>query len=272
MALTGPIRRPEYTGERRCWPCTVVNVVLLLVITAAIAVLSVPVALVVAISGAALVYLRGYVVPGTPEFAPKLVARLGLSSLFGYVPDEGEERRSDELSEVTNGEDVLLALFERGVLKEDADGALFLSDAFWSAWEAEMATLRDRDDDGVAAAVAAAAPFEAAGGTRFDGITVEGNGQSIWLSRAHAIADAAAVRTLADFEVPESARAPATTALRMFLEVCPRCGGPTAETTTASDCCGSGTVGSFDTPENEVLACTDCGEILYVYDEADERK
>lgn len=268
------IRRPNYTGERRCWPCTVVNLALLVVVATAVAVLSIPSAFLVLVGGAALVYLRGYVVPGTPSFAPALVARLGLSPLFEYAPDGGERRRSDELSEDASGEDVLFSLFEAGVLEEDEAGALFLSDAFRSAWEAEMDALRDAADWGsgtgtneLTAAVAAAAPFEAEARAEFGGIAVDGEGRAIWLSRAHAVADAAAVRAMADFGVPEPVRAPAATPLRMFLAACPLCGAATVEETTVLDCCGSGTTGVYDTPEEDVLACTDCGEVLYVYDD-----
>jgi hypothetical protein len=270
MSLLDSIRRPSYTGDRRCWPCTVVNVALLVVVAAAVTVASFPLAVVVAAVGLALVYLRGYVVPGTPEFAPRLVSRLGLSTFFEHVPDGGDVRQSDELSEAASGEDVLFALFEAGVLEEDAEGALFLSDAFWSAWDAEMASLREGGDDELAAAVAEAAPFEATAVDEYDGIGVTGQNQSIWLSRAHAVADAAAVRTMAEFDVPEPVRAPATTPLRMFLERCPLCGGETEETARKLGCCGPGTMGAFDTPESEVLACTDCGEVLYVFDDETE--
>ncbi|MDS0299290.1 Lar family restriction alleviation protein [Halogeometricum sp. S1BR25-6] len=265
MSLLDSIRRPDYTGERRCWPCTAVNVAVLLAAAVVLWPLSTTVALLAAVGGGALVYLRGYVVPGTPEFAPRLVARLGLSHLFEHAPDGGETRQSDELGG-EDGEQVLFALFEAGVLREDEDGALYLSGEFWSAWEAEMASLRDRGDEAVAAAVAEAAPFDAEGGVDYGGITVDGERDSIWLSRAHAVGDAAAVRTMAAFDVPESVRAPATAPLRMFLESCPLCGGPVEERTTALDCCG-GTMGVYDDPEDEILACADCGETLYVFEE-----
>lgn len=265
MSLLDTIRRPDYTGERRCWPCTAVNAALLLAAAIVFWPLSTTVALLTVVGGGALVYLRGYVVPGTPEFAPRLVARLGLSHLFEYAPGEDETRQSGELGD-DDGEQVLFALFEAGVLREDEDGALYLSEDFWSTWEAEMASLRDRDDETVAAAVAEAAPFDAEGGVEYDGITVDGERNSIWLSRAHAVADAAAVRAMAAFDVPESARAPATAPLRMFLESCPLCGGATEEKTTVLDCCG-GTMGVYDNPEDEVLVCADCGETLYVFEE-----
>jgi hypothetical protein len=78
LELVEDLRRPEHTGERRCWPCTVVNVVLVLGAALAVARRRRPAALPVLLLGTALVYLRGYVVPGTPRFAPRLVAALPL--------------------------------------------------------------------------------------------------------------------------------------------------------------------------------------------------
>jgi hypothetical protein len=78
-SLTDRVRRLEHTGERRCWPCTVVNAVLLALGTlllrrSRLRALSLPLAL----FGTAAIWLRGYLVPGTPRWAPKLVAALPL--------------------------------------------------------------------------------------------------------------------------------------------------------------------------------------------------
>lgn len=77
-SLVDGVRRPEHTGERRCWPCTVVNVVLVVGTALAVARRRRLAALPVLLVGAAIVYLRGYVLPGTPWFAPRLVAALPL--------------------------------------------------------------------------------------------------------------------------------------------------------------------------------------------------
>jgi len=69
-SLTRPIgrlRNPEYTGENRCIPCTAVNVAIAAVAAVAVAVaLTTPVGLAVLVVSLAAVYLRGYLVPGTP--------------------------------------------------------------------------------------------------------------------------------------------------------------------------------------------------------------
>ncbi len=97
------IRRPEHTGERRCWPCTVVNVVLVLGAAVAVARRRRLAALPVLLVGAALVYLRGYVVPGTPWFAPRLVAALPLP----YDPFEHDVPGREQPREALYGSEPL---------------------------------------------------------------------------------------------------------------------------------------------------------------------
>ena len=66
-ALEG-IRQPEYTGENRCTPCTVTNLAITAVVAAGLAyAVSVPLSAGVAVLGVASVWLRGYLVPKTPE-------------------------------------------------------------------------------------------------------------------------------------------------------------------------------------------------------------
>ncbi|MEF8788869.1 MAG: hypothetical protein V5A61_01950 [Haloarculaceae archaeon] len=98
-SLVEAVRRPEHTGERRCWPCTVVNVVLVAGVALAAARSRRLAALPVALVGAALVYLRGYVVPGTPRFAPRLVAALPLP----YDPFDHEPPGRDPPREALAG-------------------------------------------------------------------------------------------------------------------------------------------------------------------------
>lgn len=65
------LRRPEHTGESRCIPCTVVNSVLALLASLAVARKSKVGGWLVAAISAALLYLRGYVVPGTPTLTKR---------------------------------------------------------------------------------------------------------------------------------------------------------------------------------------------------------
>ena len=67
---------PEHTGQNRCLPCTLVNAVGVAVVAILVARRRRPLGVLIALLGAAAIWLRGYVVPGTPRFAPRLVAPL----------------------------------------------------------------------------------------------------------------------------------------------------------------------------------------------------
>lgn len=69
--IVDDLKQPEYTGENRCEPCTVLNLVIAAVLGSVIArksrvggVIAVGVSL-------ALIYLRGYLVPGTPTLTKR---------------------------------------------------------------------------------------------------------------------------------------------------------------------------------------------------------
>jgi len=122
------LRRPEYTGSDRCWPCTVVNVVLVAAGAAAAALAGWPgVGAGLGIAGLALVWLRGYVVPGTPRFAPRLVAPIPGSDALFHGTDGGGAATPDggtgslDPAEI-GGEELLDRLVGSGVLEVDGDG------------------------------------------------------------------------------------------------------------------------------------------------------
>jgi hypothetical protein len=255
MSVLDALKRPEYTGERRCTACTVVNAGLVVLLAGLTSLFWLPGGLLVLALGAALVALRGYVVPYTPVFAPKLVAMLPVT--FG--PHEGV-RRSDDLTETDrSGEELLGTLVEAGVLVGDAD--LYLDDDFREDWHAEMRRLREADPEELAASVAREAPLEARGTSSADGVRLDGDGWTRWLTRLRAIADAAAVAALTDRGLDRDLAAAAANPLRLFLDTCPACGGEVIET-TQSNCCG-GTMGMYDRPDKPVLACDDCGSLVY---------
>ncbi|OIB56666.1 hypothetical protein [Natrialba sp. SSL1] len=110
MAFPGPIDRlhqPEYTGENRCLPCTAVNIVLAVLLSAAAATLAwVGTGPVVALAVGAIVFwcavsliaVRGYLVPGTPELTNR------------YLPDRLRRRFHDREPGVDDGADLDLAM------------------------------------------------------------------------------------------------------------------------------------------------------------------
>ncbi|KAB1193825.1 hypothetical protein GJR96_10405 [Haloferax sp. MBLA0076] len=259
MSVIDSLKRPEHTGENRCRPCTVVNAAFVAIVGLALGVLWIPAGFVVLAIGALLVYLRGYVVPGTPSFAPELVAAAGLSGVFDH--DE-EPRQSESLDANVNPDVMLSTLLDAGVLVEEPDG-LFLADDAREEWESTMATLRKASDDELADAVAAAIPFEATVTAEYDGISIDGPSMSVWISRPQAIADVATLLAVTERGVDPMVSLAATEPLRMFTEVCPACGG-VVEETTVRNCCG-GTAGIYDSPEHEVLGCSGCGAVVYEF-------
>jgi hypothetical protein len=273
------LRRPEYTGENRCWPCTVLNVLVVFAASALLGVVSPPAGGLVLGVGVALVVLRGYVVPYTPQFAPRLVAAapidLGVVGLdHGHRTDGG--RRSESLTgdDGGDGDELIRRLAEAGVVTADESGELFLADDVRRTWEAGMRRLESGPDEQLAAATASAAPFPARGDVEGDWIVVtrtEGAdaesidgeaGDEVWLSRAHAIAETAAVAAMNDRVDLETA-ARAATPFRLFLEHCPLCRGDVEETVVRECCGGPGSI--YDDPETPVLACADCDELLYEF-------
>lgn len=278
MSLIDRVREPAYTGRNRCWPCTVVNVLVVALATLVAAAVSGPLAIGVLLVGLGLVALRGYVVPGTPRFGPRVAAYLPVS--FGHdvgpATDGGAgatgsgpaARESDPLTAGVDGdvdgERVATALLEAGVVVPRGD-AIDLSDAFAAEWTAEMERLRELDDESLAAAVADAAPFEGEARALEGGFALEGPGGSVFLSRARAIADAGAVRALADgYDLPASVRVHATDPLRTLVPECPTTGGPVVES-TVGNCCG-GPGGAYGSPDQRVLICEGTEEVLFAFD------
>ncbi|MFB6152546.1 MAG: hypothetical protein ABEJ40_12145 [Haloarculaceae archaeon] len=258
------VRRPEYTGDRRCWACTVVNVGILAgtvgVLTVAVHPLA---ALAVGAVGLAAIWLRGYLVPGTPAFAPRLVAAVpGAEAVFEKpsTPPESAGSLGDGAPEA-DGEQLLETLVGAGVLELDGD-AVVPAESFDRDWHDEMAALASRSTEGLADAVADVTPAAEVSVRRDERTGDEwvalGDGDAIatetWLNRPVAIAETAAVRQLPD-TLDDATRRAAAARLRMFLAACPDCGTELEEGTTVP-CCG-GYNGQSDVPE-ETLVCPAC--------------
>lgn len=140
-AIVDWIRRPEYTGENRCFPCTVVNVALSVALGAAVGVAVAPAAGAVATAlGLGAVWLRGYLVPGTPEFTKRYLPGRALA-LFGKAPAATGAAASTSGPESVGGVDVdpQAYLLDAGALVETDDGTdLTYAPRFASAWRAAV--------------------------------------------------------------------------------------------------------------------------------------
>ncbi|PSP50044.1 hypothetical protein BRC75_01925 [Halobacteriales archaeon QH_7_69_31] len=249
------VRQPEYVGENRCLPCTVTNLVIAAVLTAALAWLSVPLAVAFAVLAAASIWLRGYLVPKTPELTKQ------------YLPDRLLARfdKQPQPEPIDRGEfDPETVLLEAGVVEPCADVEdLCLTDGFEADWLASIDELADEDT--LRAELADQLEIEG-GDVTFesygDAFIASEDGTQIgqWESRAALLADLAAAEELpgrvAGWDrLSPRRRSQLLGGLRVFVQECPVCGGPVAaDTEVVESCCRSTTVVG--------VACEDCGDRL----------
>jgi hypothetical protein len=271
--LAERVHRPEYTGENRCWPCTALNLAILAVLGGVLFVVDRLLALAVVVVGTLLVSLRGYLLPGTPWIAPRVVDSLpvdvghGTPDAGGSLGDSARERAdgdgSGDAGTDHTPEQLLAALVDAGVLVADGED-LSLAESFCDAWVDRMAALRALSNEALSVRAADAAAGEVEGQAHNDRILIAGE-RDVWLRPAVAVAETAAAETLADWGVDPSLGGPAAHPLRMFLPSCPACGGDVHETTIQNCCGGPGSIQG--NPEQPVLACEDCETVLFEFDE-----
>jgi len=279
QGLVERLRQPEYTGENRCLPCTLVNVAIawsgsLLVGTWLAFVVDAAVAVAVAIGlllvGLLAVWLRGYLVPGTPALTKRYLPERVLSA-FGKTPDEellvhpGE--RGGEPDPDLDIEGVLLDV---GALEPCRGDDYCLTDSFREQWHTRMDDLDSGDTDGDGnwagplsrlGVVDPDVDAELVDRNRSVVAVVDGRRVGIWESRPAARADLAAADLLADRlddweSLASEDRVRLTGGLRVFLETCPNCAGVlTFDTETRESCCTSHEVAA--------VSCEDCDARLF---------
>lgn len=229
-----PLRDPRYTGDNRCWPCTALNGALLAVAVAGLAWWGAPgLAAGLAVLGAGAVWLRGYLVPGTPRLTRRLP--------HGLLRALGAHTRGSIASAP-----VAQALRRAGVLTADLETDPELETAVAS-------NARDYldDEDALSDALVAAFPsVETAVGRRALGggenwFARDGDEWTVhqWESRQVAALDAALAPRLADrfddwSEVGPETRQAALALCRRGLSTCPDCGEPFADRGESVACCG----------------------------------
>jgi hypothetical protein len=254
------LRRPEYTGENRCVPCTVVNLVLVAGAALAAAVALAPVAaLPVAGFGVALVVLRGYVVPGTPTLTKRYLPG-HVHAWFGHHDDPAAPPAGVVADDAFDPERTLRAA---GALKPCADGEdLCLDPLFDGRWRSEMRGVDDLD-----AAFDSLLPAGVDGPTAVtrhgDVVTgrVADTPVAEWPSRAAFVADAAAAAVLADVDPgwdgrPFDEQTRLLAGLRLWLDACSLCGERVV--------LGEDTVESFSQEQPMyATSCTGCGARIF---------
>jgi hypothetical protein len=260
-ALEG-IRQPEYTGQNRCVPCTVANFAITAVFAAAVALVSVPLSLGFVVAALGSIWLRGYLVPKTPELTKRYVPEWLLAK-FDTEPMPGDERDETAALETFDPEPALL---EAGVVEPCADvDDLCLTDRFDRTWRARIDAF-DNDDESLRRELAAhleldpeTVNFESYGDAYVAG---RKNDRPIgqWESRGALAADLAGAEVLPEWvegwdRLDPRQRSQLLGALRVFIEECPTCGGAVVPgTDTVESCCRETTVVDF--------TCQGCGDRL----------
>lgn len=249
-------RRPEYTGANRCTPCTVGNVLLAGVLAGATWTVRPTAGGVVLVVSATVIYLRGYLVPGTPWLTERLLPDPVLRR-FEHRP-WAIERPADPDDDF----DAEGLLRRTGTVVDGGDD-LALAPGFERTWFRRMGTVDDGDhqarlasilevDPGRLQVVSLGEPVAA----RLDGRTV-----SLWESRAALVADLAAADLLSTrLDRWESLSPPRRmellSGLRICLQRCPICDGSiTLAGEVVESCCRSVDV--------VAATCDDCGARLF---------
>lgn len=266
-------RQPEYTGENRCMACTAVNTVLAVVFAAVVAVGVGTVSTTAVGAGAgvgflavsaASIWLRGYLVPGTPELTKQYMPEWMLA-WFGKAPEQasgldgaGDEDGDPEPVEV----DPEQVLVDAGAVEpcEDIDD-LCLEETFADAWQTEIDAIDDiAVDDALATFGFDEADYELS--HHGDAVLLNRGPHRVgqWPSEAALIADVAGARVLADRyvaweDMEPVAKGRVLNGLRVFLETCPDGSPAEFQEETVESCCSS-----YDVVTVE---CTGSGERLF---------
>ena len=250
-------RQPEYTGENRCTPCTIVNIVIAAVGSAALSLVLTPAggAVVFALS-LVTIYLRGYLVPGTPTLTKRYFPDWLLAK-FDKLEDEPVEVADDE----RDPEEVLA---EAGAVRpcDDVDD-LCLADSFRETWDANMESIKAEETEKSDLSRVLDVEEEQLSFEEHDEALVaeyDGGRLGQWESRAALIADLAAAKVLEDSyddwdDLTVTNQSRVLSGLRIFLEACPDCGGEIAmEQETVESCCR--------TLDVVAVSCTECDSRL----------
>jgi len=263
----GPIARfkqPAYTGENRCLPCTVVNLLIAGALAVAVGIAGTvalspavggSLALAVLVFSVVAIYLRGYLVPGTPELTKQYLPPWVLA-WFGKDPTKPEH----ESLEIDDSFDPESALVTVGALEECQAGEdLCLTESFRSAWHQEMAALEDTD----ASRERLLDLLDADGDVHYEEFgqafraRVDGQVVGKWESEAAFLADLGAAHVFAKrdprwAEYPVAVRGQLLNGLRLFVDRCPACGGtPSFGAETVESCCSSYEVAAVTCPDCE---------------------
>lgn len=236
--LIETLHQPAYTGENRCLPCTIVNLGIALGVSGLLVFVSPPVGLGVFLVSLGVIYLRGYLVPGTPELTKRYLPTAVLR-WFGTHP-EITPHSPIEIDPET--------VLRRAAVIEPcaADDDLCLTAEFQTAWKQAIETNESR-----APASTHIGPLLGVDGDRLTVDQPNGAYTAIideefigqWESDAALLADSA-INQVLHSQLPDwdtfspQARSQILRGARLFLDDCPVCESALQlDTDTVESCC-----------------------------------
>ena len=257
------VRKPEYTGENRCYPCTAVNVGIAVIVAGLVGIvfttagfdIIVPalVSTVAFVLCGMIIYLRGYLIPGTPtltkHYLPEQIRQL-------FDPHHGSEETETEAGDL---------LVETGVVTDcPNEDDVCLEPSFRTLWRDRIREVRANDDGHERLAThlgvdRADLELEDENGRYW--MYYEGNRIDAWPSRAAFLADLAVEPTLREWDddwddLDDRERTLIIASLRAFLEQCPACDSDLEAAESAwESCCREGTTVS--------VSCSECGDEVF---------
>lgn len=259
------MQREEYTGENRCFPCTVANLGILVLVCVILVVRSWVLAAGIGVMGVIIISFRGYLIPFTPIFMKKFKQ----SSLYRVIePKKGLPDEESVSGGEFSGEEIITELLRVNVLQAPNDDDLELTPTFVSKWnqiiddistdsieafeEWANAAINNREIDDINAVdLPWVNPY----------IVVSlSSGEEVTLSYPIAIAELSALKALEITNGSDLLSLRSAGPLRAFLRHCPKCGS-SLESSTYSGCCGS------SKPGDEIfgLVCPECREMYFKY-------
>lgn len=265
------LRQPEYTGTNRCIPCTLVNVALATVGGIIIGkVTSRFIGIIAFAASLGVVYLRGYLVPGTPyltkQYLPDDVLRWFEKDPTAMAIDDTEPIDGEQPIEP---EHVLRTA--QAVTPCDNGTDLCLTPDFHTRWRDHINASDEHGTETKAVREMLGAQGDHHSVEEYGDAVIATDDDNVigqWPSPAAVSVDVAAATELAQ-RVPDwsqfspAARARLLMSLRVFIEQCPRCGGDVhVEQELVESCCRS-----YDVVAS---VCQECNATLFEIEWDDE--
>lgn len=255
-------RRPEYTGENRCIPCTVVNSIIAVGVTGVLTTLNPILGICSVVASAILLYYRGYLIPGAPTITKRYMPDRVLE-MFGKEPiltTPGFIEPNNERFDDTTEFNTLSLLLRHGVIQPTDDGEdIELTTVFKETFP------EVNSDDPISRA-------EAVFQSHFQDLSIDGQSDVpylintadtvllSWTSETALRIDAQSAQALDNF-VPNTEALNKNEyfsllqSIRALREICPKCGDVIRFTQQERETC-------CQTYTANVLSCDSCGDTL----------